>query len=216
MQRVTGTPYKELLRDYVFEPLGLEDTEIGPREDLLSRLAPVVAAPYLVGAERDEVWGQIDLNAQFSTRPGSVVPGSNMFSTAEDVNRLAQALHTGRTEAGELFISPAMLEFVSRNHTGTLGNDIFPLLSAGRNLVQYPAYLALGFWGRGPGISQGQYGTLTSPRTFGGYGRGTTMFWIDPLREATMTVLTTGMMVEADSFMRFSTLSDLLVSSFVD
>jgi hypothetical protein len=42
------------------------------------------------------------------------------------------------------------------------------------------------------------------------------MFWIDPMLDMTMTVLSTGLMDEVDNLERLSALSDLAVSSFVD
>jgi hypothetical protein len=42
------------------------------------------------------------------------------------------------------------------------------------------------------------------------------MFWIDPLLDMTMTVLSTGLMDETDNFERLSVLSDLAVSSLGD
>jgi hypothetical protein len=42
------------------------------------------------------------------------------------------------------------------------------------------------------------------------------MFWIDPLLDMTMTVLSAGLMDETDNFERLSALSDLAVSSLVD
>jgi CubicO group peptidase (beta-lactamase class C family) len=130
--------------------------------------------------------------------------------------RLAEALRTGRGVDDELVLSPAMLDLVARNHTGEMPNDILEDVFAGRNRVQCPAYLAMGFWGRGPGMTHGGFGHLTSPRTFGGLGRGSAMFWIDPLLDMTMTVLSTGLMDETDNFERLSALSDLAVSSLVD
>jgi len=42
------------------------------------------------------------------------------------------------------------------------------------------------------------------------------MFWIDPKLDMSMVLLTTGLMDEADNFVRYATLSDLVVSSVVD
>jgi len=109
-----------------------------------------------------------------------------------------------------------MIDLAARNHTGEMPNAVLADVFADRNRVEYPAYLAMGFWGRGPGITHVPYGHLTSPRTFGALGRGSAMFWIDPLLDTTMTVLSTGLMDETDNFDRMSALSDLAVSSVVD
>ena len=84
------------------------------------------------------------------------------------------------------------------------------------NWVACPAYLGLGFWTRGEQPTPGPFGALNSPRTFGGIGRGTTLFWIDPARDLSLVLLTTGLMDEADNFVRYQTLSDLVVSSLVN
>jgi CubicO group peptidase (beta-lactamase class C family) len=217
LQRVMGTPFTELVQRWVLDPIGMRDTAFGPRDDLLSRLAPIVPAPYVQGDARAEVEANTTMINDFSLRPGAVVPGSNAFATASDIHRLAEALRSGRGVNGEPVISPAMIDLVARNHTGEMPNDVMVDIFGGRNLVPYPAYLAMGFWGRGPGMTtHSPYGHLASPRTFGGLGRGSTMFWIDPLLDMTMTVLSAGLMDETDNLERLSALSDLAVSSLVD
>jgi CubicO group peptidase (beta-lactamase class C family) len=209
-------PFTELIQHWVLEPIGMRDTVFGPREDLLPRIAPIVPAPYLQADARAEVEANTSMINDFSLRPGAVVPASNAFSTASDIHRLAEAWRTGRGVNGEPVLSPAMIDLVARNHTGEMTNDVLDDIFAARNLVQYPAYLAMGFFGRGPGMAQGGFGHLTSPRTFGAMGRGSAMFWIDPMLDMTMTVLSTGLMDEVDNLERLSALSDLAVSSFVD
>jgi CubicO group peptidase (beta-lactamase class C family) len=216
LQRVMDVPFRELAQNWVLEPIGMRDTTFGPREDLLPRIAPIVPAPYLQADARAEVEANTAMVNDFSLRPGAVVPSSNAFATASDIHRLAEALRTGRGDNGEPVLSPAMIDLVARNHTGEMPNAMLDDIFAGKNRVQYPAYLAMGFWGRGPGMTQGWFGHLTSPRTFGGLGRGSTMFWIDPLLDMTMTVMSTGLMDEADNLDRQCALSDLAVSSLVD
>ena len=217
LQRVMDTPFTELVQSWVLDPIGMRHTAFGPRDDLLPHLAPIVPAPYVRGDARAEVEANTTMINDFSLRPGAVVPGSNAFATASDIHRLAEALRTGLGENGEPVLSPAMIDLVARNHTGEMPNDVLDDLFAGKNLVRYPAYLAMGFWSRGPNIStHTPYGHLTSPRTFGGIGRGSAMFWIDPLLDMTMTVLSAGLMDETDNFERLSALSDLAVSSLVD
>ena len=47
-------------------------------------------------------------------------------------------------------------------------------------------------------------------------GRGTTLFWVDPVRDISLVLLTTGLMDEADNFVRYQTVSDLVLSSLVE
>jgi CubicO group peptidase (beta-lactamase class C family) len=216
LQRVMVTPFTELVQRWVLEPIGMRDTTFGPRQDLLPRIAPIVPAPYVEGDARAEVEANVSMINDFSLRPGAVVPGSNAFATAADVHRLAEALRTGRGVDGQYVLSPAMIDLVARNHTAEMPNDTLDDVFAGKNLVSYPAYLAMGFWGRGPGMNHGGYGHLTSARTFGAMGRGSAMFWIDPRLDMTMTVLSAGLMDETDNMERLSALSDLAVSSLYD
>lgn len=217
MQRLMGESFISLVERYVTGPLGLKDTAFGPRQDLQSRLVPVVPASYLADSERDAVRQNVDFINDFSLREGAVVPGSNAFSTARDIHVLTEALRTGRAPDGSMFLSPATLDLVSRTQTGEMPNDLFPDMLAGRNLVDdYPSNLALGFWGRGPTMSQSLFGLLSSPRTFGMVGRGSTVFWVDPVADITVVALSVGLMNEADNLMRFTALGDLIVSSVSD
>ena len=45
------------------------------------------------------------------------------------------------------------------------------------------AFNGLGFYLRGEGLSPTPFGHLASPRTFGGVGAGSTLFWVDPARD---------------------------------
>lgn len=216
LQRVAGKPFVELVREYVTEPLQMSSTVVGriPEHDAVR--VPLSAAPYVMGDQRAVVDGHIEYIDQFSLRDGAVVPGSNGFSTSGDVHTLASALLSGRDATGEVFLSSPMRELVSRNHTGQMVNDLVVMTLHGRNLVEYPAYLAMGFWGRGDGMIHGAFGHLTSPRTFGGLGRGTNVLWVDPLHGVVFSALTAGLMDEADNLHRFSVLSDLVMSSLAD
>ena len=55
-----GRRYADMLHEEVFEPLGMRDTSLGPREDLVARLCPVRAAygdlPSLTPKEAIEAW----------------------------------------------------------------------------------------------------------------------------------------------------------------
>jgi CubicO group peptidase (beta-lactamase class C family) len=46
-------------------------------------------------------------------------------------------------------------------------------------------------------------GTLASPGTYGNYGAGTTLFWVDPDRDITFACLTAGVMPHNANTRRF-------------
>jgi CubicO group peptidase (beta-lactamase class C family) len=219
MQRASGKRFIELMNTELFAPLKMNDTAYGPREDLMARRCPLAPAAYLSEPQHksahDLALTHIERITGYSTYPGSVAPGGGAFSTARDIHRLAEMLRNGGELDGARILSPATLDLVARNHTGTMPNQIFKILFAERHWVECQANLALGFWGRGATPMPGPFGDFNSARTFGGIGRGTTLFWIDPEHDMTMVLLTTGLMDEGDNFVRYSTLSDLAVTSVV-
>jgi len=219
MQRATGRAFSELMQEQLFAPLAMRDTAFGPRGDLMARRCPLQPASYLLSPEHQHAATiaatHIARITGYATQPHAAVPGGGAFSTIDDMFRFAEMLRRGGELDGQRILSPAMLELLARNHTGALPNQVFKWLFAGRQWVECPAYLGLGFWGRGEQPTPGPFGDLNSPRTFGGIGRGTTLFWVDPARDLSLVLLTTGLMDEADNFVRYQTLSDLVVSSLV-
>lgn len=219
MQRASGRGFNELMHEHLFAPLAMRDTAFGPRADLMARRCPLQAAPYLLAPEHHHA-ASVTANhiariTGYATTPHAVVPGGGAFSTLADMCRFSEMLRRGGELDGQRILSPAMIELLARNHTGVMPNEIFKWLFAGRQWLACPAYLGLGFWGRGEQPTPGPFGVLNSPRTFGGIGRGTTLLWVDPLRDMSLVLLTTGLMDEADNFERYQTLSDLVVSSLV-
>ena len=65
----------------------------------------------------------------------------------------------------------------------------------------------------GDTLAPAMYGTLPSPRTFGNYGAGSTIFWVDPERDLTFVVLTSGVLAHAPNIQRFHRLSDMAAAA---
>jgi len=85
-----------------------------------------------------------------------------------------------------------------------------------RGWDDFPGYIGLGFFVRGEGIFPIYFGQTASPRTFGGLGAGSTMFWVDPKRDRVFVCLTAGLLEESRDLDRMQRLSDLVLSSVVD
>jgi CubicO group peptidase (beta-lactamase class C family) len=62
---------------------------------------------------------------------------------------------------------------------------------------------------RGDGVFPTPFGLLASPRTFGGFGAGSSAFWIDPASDVTYAFLSSGLMEDSYSVERMR-LSDLV------
>ncbi|MDH4874427.1 serine hydrolase domain-containing protein [Pseudomonas sp. BN515] len=208
-----GRSFNDLIREDLFEPLGMRDTNMGVRPDLRSR--KVVP----------DMRGVIPIKCLGRTQPGPFslfeeevceAPHVGAVSTTADMWRFAEMLRCGGELDGVRILSPRMIEVARKNHTGDLYNELYRGVALRAGWYDPPpAYIGLGFSVRGERIVHHQFGTLTSTETFGNYGAGTTMFWIDPSLDLVFTCLTAGVMTQAANIQRFQRLSDLAVSAVV-
>lgn len=127
--------------------------------------------------------------------------------------RFAEMLRRGGELEGVRILSPAMLRLATRVHTGDLPNELYRSIAISRSWEPYPAYLGIGFSVRGDRVCHHQFGTLSSPRTLGNHGAGSTLFWVDPELDMSFVCLTAGIMDEGDNVERFQKLSDLALSA---
>ncbi|TMH27439.1 MAG: beta-lactamase family protein [Betaproteobacteria bacterium] len=215
LRRVDGgqRAYREILAQDLFAPLGMKDSALGARSDLASRLCPVVARDRLPGisfAEEYEMFGAM-VTAE------SEIPSLGCVFSAPDLSRFANMLRSGGALDGVRILSPAMVDLATRNHTGQMPNDTWSFAAGVRGWQPFPANLGLGFYLRGDVVAPNFLGTLTSPRTYGGMGAGSTMFWVDPERDLTCTFLTAGLITcELRNTDRMQRVSDMLVSAIAD
>jgi CubicO group peptidase (beta-lactamase class C family) len=206
-----GKAFRDLLREHLFEPLGMSSTALGAPAELAARVVPLKArfeATGWLSANDIEILNEvIDGTAE--------MPWVGSVSTAGDVLRFAEMLRRGGELNGNRIISPAILERATTNQTRDLPNNWWIPMAARRNWELMPANLGLGFFLRGTGMHPSILGTLTSPRTFGNYGAGSSLYWVDPERELSFVMLTSGVMEESSNIVRFQRLSDITVSSVV-
>jgi len=92
-------------------------------------------------------------------------------------------------------------------------NELYAARGRAEGLAPVPAYIGLGFTVRGEMLCHHVFGTLATPRTFGNYGAGTTLFWIDPVREITFVCLSAGVMEHNANTRRFQKIADILFSA---
>jgi len=205
--------YRDILAQDLFVPLGMNDSALGARADLAPRLCPVVARDRLPGisfAEEYEMFGAM-------VTADAEIPSLGCVLTAPDLLRFAEMLRNGGTLDGTRILSPAMVDLATRNHTGSMPNDTWSFASGVRGWQPFPAFLGLGFYLRGDVVAPNFLGTLTSPRTFGGMGAGSTMFWVDPQRELSCVFLTSGLITcELRNTDRMQRVSDMVVAALVD
>ena len=185
VRRIAGTPIEAAAAERVFDPLGMDDTGIGLRDD---ESADDVAT--LVGFDafdrcRDPGEGLGDnseVAAPFNEEDvlRAVVPASTGIGTADDMARFYACLADGGELEGTRVLSEETVDRMTTVQAeteadGTLGRE-------GR--------FALGFWKGGTTVAP--YGTLSPERVFGHAGLGSSVGWADPESNVGFAYVTNG------------------------
>jgi CubicO group peptidase (beta-lactamase class C family) len=205
-------PFREILHERVFAPLGMKDTSLSLRPDLAARRAPAVVRDPTPGIIPPAAIESINVLQNDSFE----MPGGCAMGTAWDLFRFADALRAGGELDGARILSRSLLELALTNQTGNEINHIFDGMCEARGWDPFPANLGLGFFLRGAGIFPMPFGVTASSGTFGGLGAGSTMFCVDPERDLVFVCLTTGILEDSRNFERMARLSDLALAAVED
>ena len=202
--------YRAIVEQDLLKPLGMKDTAIGRRKDL----KPRHVIPDFRGNVAMEHLGHSNLgkNGAFEEELAEM-PWVGAVSTVPDMFRFAEMLRRNGTLDGARILSPAMLAQARKNWTGEKPNELYKALAFKRGWEPSPGYIGLGFSLRGTAICHHMFGTLTTPGTFGNYGAGSALYWVDPERDLTFVCLTAGVMESNDNIERFQRLSDIVTSA---
>src|SRR6059058_786510 len=161
MRRAEGgkRSFGQILDEELFRPLGMTETSLGPRADLVRRLCPVVgrfSEPGLFAPA--EIQG---IGALFSI-PGAEIPAGGFLTTLHDLARFVEMLRRGGELDGARILSPAMLDLATRNWTGDKPNALFDYTIEMRGWAPFPASIGLCFFVRGDATIPGPFGNLSS------------------------------------------------------
>jgi len=205
--------FARIITEDLFEPLGMRETSMGPRADLVEKLCPVVACydePGMFYPEEVAGVGQVVL------MEGAEVPAGGFLTTSADLHRFTTMLANGGELDGTRILSPRTLDYCARNHTGDRRNVLFDYARDTRGWAPWPANIGIGFFTRGEGVQPGPMSNFSSARTFCGWGAGSTCFWVDPVQQLSFSFLSTGLMEETYHCERLQRLADLVVTSLVE
>jgi CubicO group peptidase (beta-lactamase class C family) len=207
-----GRRFRDIMREDLFEPLGMKDTSMGLRKNLKPRHV------------KPDMRGTVPIKHLSRTLPGDhalfedtdvEAPHVGCAATCNDVWRFAEMLRRGGELDGVRILSPRIIEMARQVWTGELDNELYRGVAVRAGWESPPAYLGLGFSLRGTRIVHHQLGTMTSPETFGNYGAGSSLYWVDPKLDVSFVCLTAGVMSQAANIERFQKLSDLVVSAAI-
>lgn len=202
--------YRQIVQEDILDPLKMRDTAVGLRADLKPRkVVPDFRGNYPIGHKSRNVEGP---NGAFEDEKAEM-PWVGIVSTVPDMFRFADMYRRGGELDGARLLSPAMIDLATRNHTGEKWNELYYRRGLEKGLEAVPAYIGLGFTMRGEKLIHHMFGTMASPRSFGNYGAGTTLFWVDPVRDITFTALTAGVMEHNANCDRFQRWADLILAA---
>jgi CubicO group peptidase (beta-lactamase class C family) len=185
--KISGRPFEQFLKERIFAPLEMVDTDFFVPAGKARRFAACYSASPQGGmtfhaADRK---GGLTLqddpaNSSFLSPPAFFSGGGGLCSTAADYLTFCRALLNGGELDGVRLIGPKTLGLMTSNHLPG-GRDL-PEMS--RSLFSEATYNGIGF-GLGFSVTMNPAQTLI-PGSRGEYawgGAATTSFWIDPAEE---------------------------------
>jgi CubicO group peptidase (beta-lactamase class C family) len=185
--KISGMPFEQFLKERIFDPLGMADTDFFVSADKAHRFAACYNADPggMMSFHAVEKKGGLTLQddpakSSFLTRPSFISGGGGLCSTAADYLTFCRALLNGGELGGVRLIGPKTLKLMTTNHLPG-GRDL-PEMS--RSMFAEATYNGIGF-GLGFSVTMDPAKTLI-PGSAGEYawgGAATTSFWIDPAEE---------------------------------
>lgn len=189
LQRLTGQPIDVILKERIFRPLGMKDTDFGVPEGQRSRIAPRYALDdnlKLVLAADQSAFPAV-AGTPAGVKPKYLLSIAGLYSTAQDYMRFAQMLLNKGELEGVRVLSPSSVKLMTSN-----------LLPEG-----VPMHFLQSFAGVGYGMNVGIVLDPSHADFNGGpVGAGTfywggvhgTWFWVDPVND----IVVVGMIQQVD------------------
>ncbi|HEV7599184.1 MAG TPA: serine hydrolase domain-containing protein [Bradyrhizobium sp.] len=185
--KISGMPFEHFLKERIFNPLAMADTDFFVPADKAHRFAACYNADPggMMSFHAVEKKGGLTLQddpakSSFLTRPSFISGGGGLCSTAADYLTFCRALLNGGELGGVRLIGPKTLKLMTTNHLPG-GRDL-PEMS--RSMFAEATYNGIGF-GLGFSVTMDPAKTLIpgSPGEYAWGGAATTSFWIDPAEE---------------------------------
>ncbi|WP_425905205.1 serine hydrolase domain-containing protein [Nitrobacter sp. TKz-YC02] len=185
--KISSISFEQFLKERIFNPLGMADTDFFVPADKAQRLAACynTTVSGMISAQSLDTKGGLTLQddpakSPFLSLPSFISGGGGLCSTAADYLTFCQALLNGGERGGVRLIGPKTLALMTTNHLP--GNRDLPDMS--RSMFAETTYAGIGF-GLGFSVTMDPAKTLIagSPGEYGWGGAATTSFWIDPAED---------------------------------
>lgn len=110
VEAITGKRLGEVMKDRIFDPLGMDSTAFSMTDDMRSRLARI-------HARSPEDGSLTPLDMELPPDPDVHMAGHGLYGTADDyVKFIRMWLNDGRGPGGEQVLEPETVEMATRNH----------------------------------------------------------------------------------------------------
>ncbi|MEM7131824.1 MAG: serine hydrolase domain-containing protein [Chloroflexota bacterium] len=187
LQVLEDKPLGDVLKERIFVPLGMVDTDFCVPDEKLHRLAAMYGVGDLVGvnatvltqfeAYQQGIHSELDVQKSYPTSSPETFArgGHGLYSTGPDYMKFAQMLANCGKWQGQRLIGRKTLELMHANH---LRADQLPWELSG--VVNHGYGFGLGSRSM---MAPGLAATPGSEGEFGWAGAATTYYWIDPQEE---------------------------------
>lgn len=184
VDRISGQPFEQFVRERILQPLGMVDTDFYVPEGKRERFMPC----YALTAQGRVIFDPVE-NSPYLQAPHFVSGGGGLVGTAADYLRFCRMLLRGGELDGVRLIGPKTLELMTMNHLPG-GADIAAL--ARSPIARSETGSAGVGFGLGFGVTLNPALTLI-PGTPGEYhwgGAAGTAFWVDPVEDMAVVFMT--------------------------
>ncbi len=194
IEKISGVPFAQFLKDRIFKPLGMNDTDFHVPADKAHRFAACYSADppgelKFHAAERKGMLTLLDdpKTSAYLQPPTFFSGGGGLCSTASDYLTFCRALLNRGELGGVRLIGPKTLALMTTNHLP--GGLDLPALS--RSMFSEATMNGVGF-GLGFAVTMNPAQTLIagSAGEFYWGGAAATAFWIDPAEELITVFMT--------------------------
>src|SRR4051812_29324322 len=183
VEKISGRRFEQFLKERIFDPLGMNDTDFFVRPNQADRLAACYAADGKGGMTLYDD----PTKSSFLSPPSLISGGGGLCSTASDYLTFCRALLNGGQLDGVRLLGPKTLALMTSNHFPN-GRD---LTEMSKYLFSEASYAGVGF-GLGFSVTLDPAKTLV-PGSAGEYawgGAASTAFWIDPAEDLIVIFMT--------------------------
>ena len=116
LEVVTGKTYGEYLKETIFEPLGMVDTDFYVPEDKQNRFMENYEYKPESGTLEPCTWQHLGLSYMHKKKPAFESGGAGLVSTVEDYSRFVQMMMHGGCYRGVRILGRKSIEHMTTNH----------------------------------------------------------------------------------------------------